>query len=374
MITYDFNTLIKNQINAIQSLVVTVLDFTVGSVLRAIVESNASMLVWLQSLLLQILATTRASTSTGTDLDSWMNDYGVVRLPAVPSSGSVTFSRFTPAANAIIPVGTTVISGDSSQEFAVIADITNPAYDSSTNSYTVLAGTASITVPIKNVTIGSGVSGNMAIGTITLIGSSIIGIDTVTNNSVFINGRDQETDDELRTRFILFIASLSEGTIVAVSSAIDGVQAGLDFAIVENHNYDDTVKLGYFYVVVDDGSGSPSDTLISSVMNVVDVVRPLSSTFTIYKPVVVPINISLSIQVATGDGTLEKSLATAALSNYIDSLKLGATVLYTMLPQIVRGASANIINVSPGYTVNGITNDVAISTKQIAKIGTITFG
>ncbi|MFX8028091.1 baseplate J/gp47 family protein, partial [Acinetobacter baumannii] len=104
-------------------------DLTVGSVLRAIVEANAAVVVWLEGLLLQVLAITRAATSSGADLDSWVADFGVTRLPAVAATGIVTFSRFTTTQQVLVPVGATVQTADGTQQFTVTIDTTNPAYN-----------------------------------------------------------------------------------------------------------------------------------------------------------------------------------------------------------------------------------------------------
>ena len=107
---------------ALQSSATALVDVSVGSVLRAIFEANASIALWMQWLILQVLQTTRASTSSGADLDSWMLDFGLSRLPAVPSAGLVTFSRYTPNLPAKIPFGSIVKTGDGVLSFTVVED------------------------------------------------------------------------------------------------------------------------------------------------------------------------------------------------------------------------------------------------------------
>src|ERR1700749_4411487 len=91
-----FNTLVESMAVAVQASATQLLDLTVGSALRAVLEANASVCLWMQLLILELLRTTRAATSTGTDLDSWMADLSLTRLPAVSATGIVTFSRITP--------------------------------------------------------------------------------------------------------------------------------------------------------------------------------------------------------------------------------------------------------------------------------------
>ena len=106
--TKTFAQLVSDQVTAIQGAARTLIDFTIGSILRSIVESNSAVALWVQGLILQLLATTRAATSAGTDLDSWAADFNFYRLVAVAASGQVVFSRFTATQAAFIPVGTQI--------------------------------------------------------------------------------------------------------------------------------------------------------------------------------------------------------------------------------------------------------------------------
>ena len=117
-----FNTLVQSMAAAVEASATQLLDLTVGSTLRAVLEANASIGLWMQWLILQVLRTTRAATSSGADLDSWMADLTLTRLPAVAATGIVTFSRFTPGMSALIPAGALVRTADGTQTFAVSAD------------------------------------------------------------------------------------------------------------------------------------------------------------------------------------------------------------------------------------------------------------
>src|SRR5271163_4542066 len=100
--TQTFTAIVQNTVAAIQGGASKLLDLTVGSVLRAIVEANAAVILWLQGLILQVQTLTRAATSQGSDLDTWVADYGLIRLPAVAATGQVTFTRFTANQQAVV--------------------------------------------------------------------------------------------------------------------------------------------------------------------------------------------------------------------------------------------------------------------------------
>src|SRR3954452_7990670 len=99
-----FSQLIEDMGAMLQSSATALVDISVGSVIRAIFEANASVALWMQWLILQVLQTTRAATSSGSDLDSWMMDFGLTRLPASPSSGTDIFFCFANSLSSVLPV------------------------------------------------------------------------------------------------------------------------------------------------------------------------------------------------------------------------------------------------------------------------------
>ena len=94
--TYTFNQIVSNIAAAVQASAGAALNFTAGSVLRAVAEAVAGVALWLQAVALQILTLTRAATSAGADLDAWCADYGFPRLAARAATGQVTFSPASP--------------------------------------------------------------------------------------------------------------------------------------------------------------------------------------------------------------------------------------------------------------------------------------
>jgi uncharacterized phage protein gp47/JayE len=366
----DFTTLVRDQVAAIQGRAAGLVDFTIGSLLRAITESNASVLQWLQQLIVTLLATTRASTSSGTDLDTWMADFGFLRLSASFATGSVTYSRFTPTNSALIPIGALVGSTDGSQQYSVTIDTANPLYNATLGGYLVPAGTATATVPVIASTAGA--AGNALVGTVTVIVGSISGIDTVTNTTVFVNGVDPERDSAFRARFILWVQSLSKGTKAAIGYALASMQQGVTYTLTENQDYAGGLNYGYFYAVVDDGSGAPSGAFLTSAANAVEAVRPFTSRYGIFGPVLVTANVGMTI---TTDASVSHAVVVAqvisAIQVYISSLSLGQILPYTQLASIAYAVSPAITNVS-AILLNGSTADLAATNKQVIRPGTIT--
>lgn len=366
----DFVSLVRNQVAAIQSMANSAQDFAIGSILRAIVQSNSSVVLTLQSFILQVLTTIRASTCSGDDLDTWMSDFGVYRVAAVQATGYVTFSRFTFTRSALVPVGSTVETLDGSQQYTVIADPSNVNYDNAQGGYVIAAGVASIDIPVQaNL---AGTAANAQIGNINTLTSSIVGVDTVYNANGFVNGQDKETDDDLRARFVLYLSSLSKGTKSAIINAILSVKSDANYALIEGYDHAGNFKPGYFYVVVDDGTGAPSANFISRIIAAVDLVRAFTVTFNVFAPTLVYVDVSLTLTLDKDfDADSAKALVQNAISEYLQTNKLGIDALYYKIPQLAFDASPAVLNVS-NVTLNGGTSDVVLTDAQLTQPGTIT--
>lgn len=367
--TKSFTTIVSDMVTAVQGRASALVDFAIGSVLRAFTESVASVVVWLEGLILVLLTTTRASTSSGSDLDSFVADFGLTRLPAQAATGQVTFARFTATMQAVIPVGTTVQTGDGTQQFTVIADSTQAAYNASLNAYVIAAGTSSANATVQAATAGTG--GNVVANTITVIAQALTYVDTVTNALAFTNGANAESDPALRSRFVAYIASLSKATKAAILNAVLGLKIGAACALTENYAYNGTYQPGYFYAVVDDGSGSPGSTFLSSAANAIDAVRPFTVQFGVFAPIIITANVSMTATIATGyDPVATKATARTAVLAYLATLSMGQMLPYTRILQIVYDASPGITNIT-GLTINGGTSDLAATAQQRILAGTV---
>ncbi|OGB23363.1 MAG: baseplate protein [Burkholderiales bacterium RIFCSPLOWO2_02_FULL_57_36] len=361
--TKDFATLVRDQVTAIQASSSSLVNFTVGSVLRAMVEANAAVGLWFQGLIVKLLSMMRARTATESDLDSWMADYGVTRLAAVASNGEVTFARFTPTLQALIPFGTAVQTADGSQTFTVVEDENHAAWTAA--GYVMAAGISTLIVPADADTAGA--DGNVSIGQISVMADAISYVDTVTNEASFINGDDAELDPAFRARFVLYIASLARATEAAIGFAVTSVAAGISYTFVENEQYDGTVDYGYFYAVVDDGTGAPTSEFLESVSNAIDAVRGFTIRFGVFAPVVVNATVTFTVTIAAGyDATATKALADAAATDYINALELGEDLAYTRIAQLAYDASPGITNVT-AVVLNGGTADLTATPKQVIK-------
>lgn len=365
----NFSTLVEQSAAAVQASASQLLDFTVGSVLRALLEANASLALWLQWLVLLTLQTTRLATSSGPDADSFGADFGFTRLSAIAAAGNATFSRYSAGMTALIPVGTQVSTADGSTDFVVVADNTHASWSTGQDGYLLGAGVASVTVPIVAAAAGS--SGNVLAGTITLMTSAIPGVDSVTNTNALAGGLNAESDAAFRLRFQGFLDSRTRATLQAISYAAMSVQQNVTCTVQENFDAAGNELPGHFIVTVDDGSGVPPPALLAAVQTAVDAVRPIGSTFAIQPPTVIAANISLNLVLVPGtQTTMAIAAVNAAIASYIASLPVGASLAYTRLAQLAYDADAGIANVND-LLLQGGTADLTASSGSVIRLGTL---
>jgi uncharacterized phage protein gp47/JayE len=196
------------------------------------------------------------------------------------------------------------------------------------------------------------------------------GVDTVTNTSAFTTGVDAESDVAFKARFVLYIAGLSKATLAAVEAAIADVQQGLQYTITENFDYNDTYDPGSFFVVVDDGSGTPSSQLLANVGNAINAVRALGIRFAVFAPVVTTANVSMTITSASGfnHGTVAANVS-LAISAFINALGLGNGLPYTQLAAVAFGVPG-VTNAS-SILPNSATADIAGNPLNTIKAGSV---
>jgi phage-related baseplate assembly protein len=206
---------------------------------------------------------------------------------------------------------------------------------------------------------------------VSLLASALPGIDAVSNASAFQNGLDAESDSAFRERFRNFIASRSRATPVAIGYAIDGIQQGLNHTIQENMDAAGQPRMGSFVVTVDDGSGSPSTALLSTVQVAVDAVRPIGSVFSVRPPSVVTVNISLTITVATSIAKAPiAGIVGNAIRSYVNGLPIGGSLPLTRLAQVAYAADEAVTNVSQ-LLANGFAHDITPDASGVVKAGIV---
>jgi uncharacterized phage protein gp47/JayE len=306
----------------------TITDFTVGSIIRSILEAAAMEDDEQYYQMVKLLDAFRYSSSTGSDLDERAADVNLTRLEAKEAFGKVVFQDNTLEKSELsynYSSGVTSIVIDDSTEFpvtypytarigegtAAVEDVTVSANDGTTGTLTTSATTNShsaaetvtaiagsdktipagttIQVPAKGTSVAqlyqtveegvivagnyesglvdiaalaTGSDSNVAAGQITQFLSSppVTGVG-VNNPSATTGGREEETDDDFRSRIISRTDLLSRGTKKAIEQGVIGTtntvtgQQILTAKLIENWITED------HRLYIDDGTGLVPDTV-----------------------------------------------------------------------------------------------------------------
>jgi uncharacterized phage protein gp47/JayE len=365
-----FQQLLQRMSASVQSSASQLVDLSVGSMLRAILEANASIGLWVQWLIVQTLGMTRAATSAGADLDSWMADFMLVRQPATAARGLATFTRLLTTLPLVIPAGTQVKASVTGFSFITDTDTTNSAWRASSGGYLLPAGISSIDLPVIAQTAGS--SGNVTAGAISLISSSVPGLDFVSNISALSGGCDAEGDVQFRSRFRDYINSRSQATAIAVGYAVTSLQQGLRHKLFENTDSTGSWLPGHFLIVADDGTGQLGGTLSSNIYAAIDQVRPLASSFTIQAPEVLLVNVGVSLAAYNQPVTAAlQGMVVSALTSYIEQLPIGPTLSLTRIAEVAYRAGQFGQNIA-SIQINGAATDLVCSPFTVLEVQSMT--
>lgn len=342
-------------------------DLSPGDFLLALFEAFSGQLDFLQAQAFVILKLTRATTSTGADLDSWMADFAFLRLPATSATGPVQLSLTQTSSGTVFVQAATLVDGvyqggvlvqtvGGGVVFQVIPDTAETAYDPLSNSYVLPAGGTAVTVTVQALVSGS--SSNVSAGQITQLASQQSAISLVNNLVPISNGQDAESDANFRARFILYLSTLAKATRAAILAAAQSVQQGLQISLAENQDSVGNVQLGAFTVFVDDGTGSPSAALLASVFAAVDATRAFSVQAFVAAPNIFNATVVLSVRLAaTATLGLVQPLVEAAVAGVAEALGAGETLFVSAINQAVLAVSG-VVAVQSGTTINGVAGDL----------------
>ena len=330
-----------------------------GDPLLAFFQAVGSQDIFIESVILALIALTRAQTSTGGDLDTWMAQFNFTRLPADFAEGPLTVGVLSAHASATpLPVGTIIQTPGGAISYQVIADTTQAAYSASAGAYILAAGATSMTVSAQASVAGAG--SNVQANQLTTFKNPVAGIDTVTNAAAITNGINAETDTAFRARFLLYLSSLARATLSAIESAIESVQQGLDYLVLDNTNVNGVFTPGQFTVVLDNGTGSPPSSLLDAVSAAVGAVAGFTIQYNVIAPVLDTVTIVLNVEVAAGatSGTVTAAVQ-AALVAYINALPLGAELFLSDLVSAAQGVSGVASVQLSSVTINGAAANFA---------------
>lgn len=324
--------------------------------IRGIIELFCWGLYQLYLFLISILQQAFPSTATGAWLDIHCQQVGVTRKAATKAVGLVTLTR-SQEGNIRIPSG---------KIFRTEANADGAIYRFVTTATVVLpADQQACTVPVEAEEYGK--DGNVVAGMISIIVTPITGIAAVTNTAVWLTaeGRDRETDDELRPRYLLAWKSTNGCTKYAYQSWALGVSGVESVKVLDQHPRGQ----GTVDVIIKGVAGVPTESTLAEVAALVAVNKPINDDVEVKAPESVPVDIDISLTPYSA-GDLDTAIAdvTAAIESYFsETIDVGTSFSIQRLISIAMlDTVKSVIVTSPSADV--VVGDAAIAVLQTVKV------
>lgn len=358
LVVREFEPMVDETLQRIVNANIGITNTMPGSVIRTIVEALLAEVDIQNYTIGQIYNAMNIDTAVGEDLDAIVSILGVIRKHATYAEGTVVFGRSDVYDTDIAIQYAQMIStrqnnnNNDIYEFMVIDD-----------NAKLVAGKLQTAVRVRAMEPGSIF---LPVNTITVMNSSIIGIEYVTNMVEFNGGTNEETDEELRERAKQALAGLGKGTSTALRSALLELPGVVD-AIVMDANR----GVGTADIVAITDEIPPSTTLMNEIDYTVSITKAAGIHVGIIYPTIKTQNISVNIT-DLADGKLPDSAisnAHNAIINYCNSLSVGDILIVSQLERAI-GNAINDIDVDVVAQVPSA--NVVPSSTEVIRYGTIT--
>ena len=346
----DNDSILSDMIDTVMIRNNKVNDFTAGSILRTLLESESLELETLYYLQLENL-------NHAID-ESVLQAFGFEPIEYVHAFGTVTiYFAGTLQKDLYIPQGTRFASSNKAY---------NQVY-STINAYTASAGSNSIQLTVycendNNV----GTYGNVPKGTIDST-PDMAGIAYITNEEDFLTGKDAESIEDTRARFRAYIQSLSMGTRQALRYAVMAVPGVEGCAIYES-------TYGTVVIYAHDANGNLNDDLAQEVVQAVTQYKP-AGIQVIIRPIhktLVNLNVAIDVNYSEYETDEYLDYIKQGIVNYLNTFKVGDMMYLNKVVQYVLDNNAPIRDVKIKYqVVPDITmrNDAYAPDDSVATVG-----
>ena len=281
----------------------------------------------------------------GVNLDLACRNYGITRLSSEKARGQVEFNK---------PIDTELILSDGSVKY--ITTTTGKIVD----------------VEAMN----EGWEGNTEEGMITEIVTPVPGLEIISSTSMK-NGRDIETDTELRKRFFESLSLAGAGTLSALQAAIintEGVVAGTIEEVKSSEGY----IIGIRPIVIGGENNDIAQTIfdkkafgIKTIGTKSGVARALNGDeFTIYFDFAEEYTVNISVELTVIETFSENGSDDVydKIKGYMDGLGMGDDVIYySIISKVLEVEGVVDVNMK----LNGVKENIIIPCDELATVGEI---
>lgn len=346
----SFDEILADMVTYIVANSSKITDITPGSVIRSFCEASA---LSIEELYVAVYLGYRRYLD---NVQETVFDFE--RKSGTKATADVVFSRNAANGEVTIPIGTRVKT-QSGLKFLT------------TEVATIAAGaTASNSVEVQAEKTGTAY--NVSATSINIIEDTISGVDSVTNALTATGGVDEESTISYKKRFQDYIEGLGRCNLAGLSAGALSVEGITSVSVVELFPPVANVNVDLY---VDDGSASGiSSELLTYVQSVVDGdgtesnpgYRAAGVNVVVKSPGVVTQDIDLTVSVIAGiDTTQLETDAVDALTQYVNTLGIGADIIYNELIAAVMGVYG-VADVS----ISTPSANVTIADTQVGRVGT----
>lgn len=289
-------------------------------------------------------------TAQGEYLEKHCEERGISRKEAYKAQGEITFSRGTTLSyNVSVPLGT-ICATDAGVEYVT------------TESGTLVAGLLEVTVPAEAVE--GGKDGNCASVVVTNLVTAIQGVETVSNESSFTGGVDEESDDGLRARLLESYQAMANGTNKQYYKDFAMAYSGITSVGVVSED------VGTIEIYVWGNGEEPSDSLIEEIEEAVQEKRELNATVTVEAADTYNYTFTISVTPEKGcDMTTVTSYVKAAVESYFANLGVGSSVYKSDIGSYIL-SNCPIAD----YSISGVLSDYVGSDDTIPILSSVSVG
>lgn len=319
-----------------------VTNFTVGSVVRSILEAVA---IEVESLYYFI-----QSNFESLQENSVYNSFDFEKKPAIPATGMVTvnFNQIL-VQSVLFPVGTL---------FYTVPIDGQTIYFESTQEVIASIGTVTVDIPVQCQQ--TGIVGNVPSFTIRRSVQSTPIMGDIYNQNRFFTGAPEESKEERKKRFSTFVKSIARATPDAVTYGCLQVNNVTGVYIQEG--------IGMVYVYAHDADGNLTDQMRTDLNNTLGNYRAAGVMSFVNGVTRKPIDLNIQVLINQGyntDTLLFKvdDLVTVYLSKFTVSKSLIKNDLIRYIMEIDKEAIANI-------SID-LTTDVTVAPQELIRPGTI---
>jgi len=304
-------------------------------------------------------------TATGVQLDAAVKYAQITRNQATKAVGVETFNGVD---GTFIPVGTLIASGDI--QFETLADIT------------IVGGTTDVS--IRAIDLGSG--GNVTSNTIITLVNPIAGVTSITNANPTIDGQDEETDPQLRSRYYQTLQISGKSTVDAIRSDILSVSGVRAVTLIENDTdaIVGSIPPHHFESIIDGGSDTAvAEAILSSkafgigtygtISVIVQDSAGVYRTINFSRPVIVDIWVNVDITKDLNYPVDGDTQIQTLIVDFINALIIGSSVIVSKLSSETFKV-AGVIDSHVEVSIDGIifnTNNIIIGSGEKAQTNSI---